>query len=436
MSGDIAVVSVPGDLVHHGACHVFRRAQAGWTLEAILTADVPSGNPEGQGFGVPVFVRGSVAVAGASIRVNTDTIDGAVFVYERGDDGTWSDGTLVTASMPDPDPDRAEFFGRGMAVDGDTLIVGAHNLSVAFAFERQSDGTWLQTQQLSPNDQWGWFYGRAIALAGDLAVIGAPQDFHVGSWAGSAYVLHREKSGTWVTVQKLLPSDPTFFGTFGISVAINAHGEILVGSELANTNGIGSGGVYLFARDNTGTFRERQKIVNSAASNGDSFGYSIAVDDDLLIAGADHWNGEFFGNGGAFIFQRQPDGFYRQTGLLMAPDGQDGDWFGNQVAISGDTAVVGALYRDEAGFEDAGAAYAFHISRDDDGDGAMDDCQCALDTNFDGVVNVTDLAFTLSNIGRSGPEVGRSYGDFDNDRDTDLTDLAMLLAGFGASCEP
>ncbi|MFN0136890.1 MAG: hypothetical protein ACKVS9_12330 [Phycisphaerae bacterium] len=432
VDADTALVGIIGDPALAGGCAVFRRTDAGWTRESIFRA--PAVGPVS--FGYPAIIKGYTAVLGAITWVNLTTIDGAVFVYERSDDGTWSEGTLVTATMADPDPDRAEFFGGGIALDGDTLVVGAYNLSVAFAFERQLDGQWMQTQQLLPNDGRGYFYGRSIALSGDLAVIGAPQDFHVGSWAGSAYVLRRTEKGEWVTTQKLLPSPPSFIGNFGFSVAIDDQQNLLVGEYNGATDGESSGIVHVYSPTKNGSFEYRQRIVCPSHERSANFGYSIAVDGDLLIAGADHWNGPMFGNGGAFIFQRQPDGMYRQTGLLMAPDGQDGDWFGNQVAISGDTAIVGALFRDEAGFEDAGGAYAFHISRDDDGDGAMDDCQCDLDTNFDGLVNVTDLAFTISNIGRSGPEVGRTYGDFDNDRDTDLTDLAMLLAGFGSACEP
>lgn len=431
VEGDVALIGIIGDPMLPGGCAVYRRNVSGWTPESIFRA--PAVDPVS--FGYPAIINRHTIVLGAITWVNSDTIDGAVFVYERSDDGTWSEGTLVTATMPDPDPDRAEFFGRGMALDGDTLLVGAHNLSVAFAFQRQADGTWLQTQQLLPDDGRGYSYGRAIALSGDLAVIGAPQDFHVGSWAGSAYVLRRTEKGEWITIQKLLPPDPSFVGNFGISVAIDDAENVIVGSYGSTVGGIMSGAVYLFSPDKNGVLQFRQRIVNPNRSNGDGFGYSIAVDRDLLVAGADHWNGPMFGNGGAFVFQRQPDGMYRQIGLLMAPDGQDGDWFGNQVAISGETVVVGALYRDEGEFTDAGAAYAFEISRDEDGDGAMDACQCELDTNFDGIVNVTDLAFTLSNFGRSGPEVGRTYGDFDNDRDNDLNDLALLLAGFGMACE-
>ncbi|MCH7811589.1 MAG: FG-GAP repeat protein, partial [Chloroflexi bacterium] len=43
---------------------------------------------------------------------------------------------------------------------------------------------------------------------------------------------------------------------------------------------------------------------------------------------------------------------------LLASDAQAGDQFGFSVAVSGDTAVVGAFFED-AGGTDAGAAYVF-----------------------------------------------------------------------------
>lgn len=57
---------------------------------------------------------------------------------------------------------------------------------------------------------------------------------------------------------------------------------------------------------------------------------------------------------------------------------------------------------------------------------------CASDLNADGVVDLTDLAVLLANFGANGP--APADGDVDGDGDVDLQDLAVLLADFGVFC--
>lgn len=63
------------------------------------------------------------------------------------------------------------------------------------------------------------------------------------------------------------------------------------------------------------------------------------------------------------------------------------------------------------------------ISEDDD---------CAGDLDGDGTVSLSDLATLLANFGASG--VTPDQGDLDGDQDVDLGDLAALLAAFGTTC--
>jgi len=56
---------------------------------------------------------------------------------------------------------------------------------------------------------------------------------------------------------------------------------------------------------------------------------------------------------------------------------------------------------------------------------------CPGDVNVDGVVDLTDLATLLAHFGAGTlPE----HGDLDGDGDVDLTDLSLLLANFGTAC--
>lgn len=58
---------------------------------------------------------------------------------------------------------------------------------------------------------------------------------------------------------------------------------------------------------------------------------------------------------------------------------------------------------------------------------------CIGDVNFDGVIDLTDLATLLSNFGSAPAKP--IEGDLDDDDDVDLSDLAVLLSNFGIACE-
>lgn len=58
---------------------------------------------------------------------------------------------------------------------------------------------------------------------------------------------------------------------------------------------------------------------------------------------------------------------------------------------------------------------------------------CEGDVDGNGVINLTDLAFLLTNFGLPNGAT-RAMGDLDGDTDVDLVDLAILLSNFGLSC--
>ena len=92
------------------------------------------------------------------------------------------------------------------------------------------------------------------------------------------------------------------------------------------------------------------------------FAYAVSIDGDTAIVGAsrDDWAGD--GSGSAYVF-RLEDGQWVQRQKLTASDASPGDHFGSTVALSGDTAFIGASSNDEAG-EDAGAEYVFRFDGD------------------------------------------------------------------------
>ena len=155
-------------------------------------------------------------------------------------------------------------------------------------------------------------------------------------------------------------SDPQTNDYFGISVAISGDYAI-VGAEGGDGVIADTGGAYIFKSAGAGKWpqTETQKLVSSDGQAGDFFGQDVAISGDYAIVGAYGVAGGV-NTGAAYIFEKDPVIGWpeNETQKLFASDGQAGDFFGYSVAISGDYAIVGALGDDDQG-NSAGAAYIF-----------------------------------------------------------------------------
>ena len=106
------------------------------------------------------------------------------------------------------------------------------------------------------------------------------------------------------------------------------------------------------------------RIVSSDVVDGDFFGESIAIDGNRLVVGvrlADIGNDE---NAGAVYVFEKKDGEWKEVQKLIASDGDDGFFFGEEVAIKDDWIFVGAVGNDGLGIDGGGAAYAFQYNHD------------------------------------------------------------------------
>jgi hypothetical protein len=96
---------------------------------------------------------------------------------------------------------------------------------------------------------------------------------------------------------------------------------------------------------------EQTRLQAPDGAGGDQFGTSVATDGSTLLVGAWYKSEGNERPGAAYVFEREGSRWC-QAGRLRGSLLGDGSWFGNAVAISGDTAVVGASetgYRPQAG---------------------------------------------------------------------------------------
>ena len=167
------------------------------------------------------------------------------------------------------------------------------------------------------------------------------------------------RSGTtWSEQAKLTASDAAAEDEFGFTVALSGD-TALVGALLHDTAaGADAGSAYVFVRSGT-AWSEQAKLTASDAVASDGLGSSVALSGDTALVGA------FFGDtaavadaGSAYIFVRSGTTWSEQA-KLTASDPARSDEFGWSVALSGDTALVGAFAGDTAAGEEAGSAYVF-----------------------------------------------------------------------------
>jgi hypothetical protein len=360
---------------------------------------------------------------------NNAPASGAAYVFVRSGT-TWSQQAYLKASNPGGE-DR---FGSQVAIDGYTIVVAA----------RGEDSS-------------------ATGVNGNGADNNA-------SNSGAAYVFVRNGS-TWTQQAYLKASNAEASDGFGASVAVSGDTVVIgalgesssasgVNGNQADNNASFSGAAYVFVRSGT-TWTEQAYLKASNPDPNDTFGEAVAVSGDTVVVGAinedsnatgingDQSNDSAPTSGAAYVFVRSGTTWTQQA-YLKASNTDPGDEFGNPVAISGDTLVIGAQ-RDASSTTGvngnqadnsaamAGAAYVFVIDTDDDSvrddadncpttanpdqadsdaDGLGDACDnCPgttnadqVDTDGDGVGDACDNCVDVSNAGQADGD-GDGIGD-------------------------
>jgi hypothetical protein len=246
-----------------------------------------------------------------------------------------------------------------------------------------------------------WF-GLSVAVSGDTVVVGARfedsnaigvnanQNDNSAPDAGAAYVFVR--SGTnWVQQAYLKASNAEAGDLFGESVSVSGD-TVVVGarSEASNATGVngdqgnnsapGSGAAYVFVRSETNWSQQAYLKASNTDAN-DNFGHGVWVSGDVIVVGAylessgatgvngNQSDNSANGAGAAYVFVRNGTTWSQQA-YLKASNADPGDVFGDPVAVSGDTIVVGAVLESSSstgvngnqsdnGAPEAGAAYVF-----------------------------------------------------------------------------
>ncbi|MBN2130540.1 MAG: PEP-CTERM sorting domain-containing protein [Sedimentisphaerales bacterium] len=217
-------------------------------------------------------------------------------------------------------------FGWSLASSGNRFIVGDLSGS-AYVFERLDNGTWSQPIRLVPTDPASNYYGRAVALSGDTAVVGALYDYIHTQIPSSAFIFHRDGDRSWTQQAKLSKSDPAGDTSFGNVVQVS--GAAVMVSDLRYSPRIGS--TYIYEADQTG-WQERATLSDGEDHNV----MPVAMQGDTAIVTSYDYTTRAESN---YVYQRGPDGSWTPQATLAIP----GDYRHTMgCAISGDTVVFGS----------------------------------------------------------------------------------------------
>ncbi len=384
--------------ISSGAVYVFVRSGSTWTQQAYIKA---SNADKVDLFGRAVGLDGDTLVvsahgeASAAAGVDGDQTDnslrnaGAVYVFERSG-STWSQTAYIKAS----NPGENDYFGIDLALDGDTLAVGAREDSDAtgingdqsnddapdsgavYVFVRSAH-TWTQQAYLkASNTGAGDYFGDALALNADTLVVGAPREASGGRGvgadqsndnaerSGAAYVFTRSGT-TWTQQAYLKASNTTIGDEFGGAVALDGDtlavgaanefsAAVGVDGDQTDTNAPFAGAVYLFHRSARGWAQEAYiKASNTDAF--DRFGTSVALHGDRLAVGAigersdaigvdgDQLDNSIGQAGAIYLFARSA-GSWSQLAYVKSSNTDNADYFGWEVALTDKLLAVSAYH--------------------------------------------------------------------------------------------
>jgi hypothetical protein len=292
-----------------------------------------------------VFEDSAASMIDGAQASNSLSNSGAVYVFvERG--GTWEQHAYLKAN----DAASGDYFGTTVAIDGDTIVVGAirdnilgltlspDRAGAAYVFTRH-EGRWMQETKLAPSSGVpGDLLGYTVAVAGETIALGAPHD----GQAGAAYVYTRV-GGTWKEQQKLRPTGGTAGSMFGSALGLSKD-TLVVGATDDSMEADRAGSAYVFVRSGT-TWSQQQRLVPSPASSGASVGYAVALRGDEIMLGAPRVASILsFAQtepGEVFVFRRTGQ-TWAQTARLRAMLPRSSDSFGSSLALSDSALLIGA----------------------------------------------------------------------------------------------
>ena len=374
MDGNVAIIGEWGYDSKKGRAYVYEYNPTSHLFEQKAILKASDGKADDH-FGESVAISGDTVIIGAEGKYLSQTDPGKAYIYVK-PSGGWAGILQEDVKLQASDGRAGDEFGKRVAISGDTVVIGAanndnnghENAGAAYIYEK-SDLGWSYTShekaKLTASDANDNFYfASSVAISGDTVVIGALLDDEVADDAGAAYIYEKPQSGWEDSNQtaKLTASDANVNENLGRSVAISGD-TVVVGASGDNEAVDNSGAAYIYEKPQNGWKDSNQtaKLKASDAQTYHYFGWSIAIDADTVVIGAQNDDNRNNSSGAIYVYKKPQSGWagtLHEKTKLKSFDADRFDYFGSGIAISGDTVVVGASGDNET-VDNSGAAYFF-----------------------------------------------------------------------------
>jgi hypothetical protein len=304
ISGSTVIVGASGDDGFTGSAYVFDVSDPYNPLETYKL--VASDRASYDFFGHHgIAISGSIAIIGAHADDDGGDMSGSAYLFDI------TSGKQI-AKLTASDAAPRAYFGISCAISGSTAIVGASQGNqgcpscpippgVAYLFDISDPYYPVETCKFTASDPQNDDFGFSVAIAGNAALVGA--DYHDGDGltdCGAAYLFDVTDIYNPVLVRKLIPADPEADSRFGHMVAMNADTAV-VGAVWGHTAGlVDRGSVYLF---DVTTGEQLGKLTASDGADYDQFGYSVAIEGETLVVGANLDDDSGSNSGSAYVFK-------------------------------------------------------------------------------------------------------------------------------------
>ena len=373
ISGDYAIVGAKGENQNAGAAYILFRNQGGLGKWGRISKLLPVLIGPGDGFGTSVAINGNWAIVGAPGEHKA-------FLYnkDQGGDNNWGFVKAIQATNGSADDNfgtavaiSGDYALVGASMDDEKGL----NAGAAYVFNKDQGGigAWGQVAKLAGVDtQAGDMFGSTVDLEGEMAIVGSPLNDEKGLNAGAAYLFDR--STGWGQAKKLTASDPATLDNFGVSVSMSGT-TVAVGSNQDDDKGSSSGSVYVYDKNKGGnaTWGQTTKLTAIDGTANDQLGYAVALSGRYLAAGARFDDPRGFKSGSMYVYFRQDDGTWVQLTKFFETSGDARDYFASALDIANGTIIGGAPGDDFGAVAEKGSVAFFSSGCDGNYDGGAED---------------------------------------------------------------
>lgn len=230
-------------------------------------------------------------------------------------------------------------FGSDVDVDGDWMVVGAPSESAAYVY-RKSGTTWAQFVRLTcpvascSRQAPDRGFGGSVTVDGTTLVVSIDGNQGAPSWIGRLYV-YTWTGGAWAFETELSPP-----AGLNLGGSIDLDGDYLLstGSDTSAQNNNGWT-TFVFTRSGSAWIRSELVVPGRSTSAADLFGAFVAISGDTACVGAPSFN--VTGNPGAVYMFRRTGSAWAIEGPALVPVSTSGAGIGSNCAVDGNTVAIG-----------------------------------------------------------------------------------------------